>query len=125
MYDVTVYHFSRQELEEKDQDFFEDLTKNEGWVEDIEDIEMALGSREDCIEGQEFRLPVSALDILEMKWEGRFDSGICMCSAIYYFSPECIESVCRDLSDHGTREAALLAEYLRDIPDTEIVVIEI
>lgn len=125
MYDVTVYHFSRQELEEKDQDFFEDLTKNEGWVEDIEDIEMALGSREDCIEGQEFRLPVSALDILETKWEERFDKGICLAPAIYYFSPECIESVCRDLSDHGTREAALLAEYLRDIPDTEIVVIEI
>lgn len=125
MYDVTVYHCSRRELEEKDQDFFEDLTKNDGWVEDIEDIEMALGSRTDCIQGQEFGLTVSALDVLESKWEQRFDSGICMRTAIYYFPPEDIRDICEGLASNGTREAVALSEFLNGISDDQIIVIEI
>ena len=125
MYDVTVYHLSRQELEEKDQDFFEGLTKNEGWVSDIEDVEMALGSRAGCVQGQWFELSVSALNILETKWEARFDSGICVSPAVYHFPAEDMAEICKGLSANGSRAAVALAEFLKDIPDTDIVVIEI
>lgn len=125
MYQIVVYHFSRRELEEKDQDLFEDLTENEGWVSDIEDIEMALGHISVDIQSERFELPVSALDILESKWEARFDSGICVSPAVYHFPAKDLAGIREDLSANGTRSAVALAEYLKNIPDTDIVVIDI